>query len=177
MRREAQTIETGHGKQRRIGDALIELSKPRLDIAAEIDDAEVGAQTLHLRAAPQGRGANDGARRKFPKRRRRATDKRIAHVGARQHGGDANPVRQHRRQILHRVHGESDVATEQRLVDLLGEEALAADVSQRLVLDAVARGGDDAEIDIAFAKPVGLTQAIAHDAAPATEPAGCHGCR
>src|ERR1051325_5384310 len=43
--------------------------------------------------------------------------------------------------------GEIDGAAEQGFVDLLGEQPLAAEIAQRLVADAVARGGDDAEGD------------------------------
>src|SRR5262245_8695325 len=45
------------------------------------------------------------------------------------------------------MHGEVDRLTEQRLVDLLGEQPLAAEVAQGLVADAVARGGDGLERD------------------------------
>jgi len=43
------------------------------------------------------------------------------------------------------MNGESNVASQQRLVYLLREETLAAKVSQRLVLDAISTRGDDAQ--------------------------------
>ena len=49
------------------------------------------------------------------------------------------------------MHGEIDRAGQQRLVDLLGEQALAAEIAQRSG-DAVAGGGDDAELDVALAQ-------------------------
>ncbi len=55
------------------------------------------------------------------------------------------------------MHGEVHLAPEQGLVDLLGEQAFAAKVAQRLVADAIARGGDDAELD------VGLFEAMSGD--------------
>src|SRR5512142_2636035 len=45
------------------------------------------------------------------------------------------------------MHGEIDAPVEQRLLDLLGEQALAADVRQRPILDAVAGGLDDDQRD------------------------------
>jgi hypothetical protein len=60
------------------------------------------------------------------------------------------------------VHRQIDIAPEQRLVDLLGEQALAAELAQRLVLDPVAGGGDHAQADIAFAETVRRKQARPH---------------
>jgi hypothetical protein len=53
------------------------------------------------------------------------------------------------------VNGEIDHALEKRLVDLLCEQPLAAEVAQRLVADAVARGGDDLERDRVLGEAVG----------------------
>ena len=49
---------------------------------------------------------------------------------------------------------ERERAAEQRFVDLLGEQALAAEVAQRLVPDAVARGGDGLKRDGVVARTV-----------------------
>jgi hypothetical protein len=53
------------------------------------------------------------------------------------------------------VHGEIDNALKKRLVDLLGEQALAAEVAQGLVADAVPRGGDGLERDRVLGEAVG----------------------
>ena len=45
------------------------------------------------------------------------------------------------------MHREVDAAVEQRLLDLLGEQALAADLGQRAILDDVARGPDHRDLD------------------------------
>ena len=45
-------------------------------------------------------------------------------------------------QVLQAVHREVDPAIGQRLVDLLGEQALAADLGQAAVLHRVAGGAD-----------------------------------
>jgi hypothetical protein len=45
------------------------------------------------------------------------------------------------------VHGDVDAAVEQRVVDLLGEQPLPADVRQGLPQDLVARGLDDADLE------------------------------
>ena len=54
------------------------------------------------------------------------------------------------------MHGEVDGAGEQRLLDFLGEEPLAAGLGQRPVLNDVAGGADDADLD-----PLGVEPAAA----------------
>ena len=58
------------------------------------------------------------------------------------------------------MHGEIDRAAKQRFVDLLGEQALAAEVAQRLVPDAIARGGDGLKRDGVVAKAVRSDQQL-----------------
>src|SRR5262244_601898 len=60
------------------------------------------------------------------------------------------------------MHGEVDGAGAERLLDLLGEEALAAGLGQRPVADDVAAGADDLELDALCGKRVRRGQAIAH---------------
>ena len=60
------------------------------------------------------------------------------------------------------MHGKIDRAAKQRFVDLLGEQALAAEVAQRLVPDAVARGGDGLKRDGVVAKTVRSDQQRPH---------------
>ena len=62
--------------------------------------------------------------------------------------GDRQARRQHGRHVLHGMHGEVDLAGQQRLLDLLGEKALAAGLRQRPVLDAVAGRRDDAHLEL-----------------------------
>ena len=52
-----------HARKVRVRHALGELAQPRLDVAAERHDLEVGAPVQHLRLPPQRRGADDRARR------------------------------------------------------------------------------------------------------------------
>ena len=157
-----EPLQPGKREQRRVGHAALELGETRLDIAAEIDDPKIGPQPLHLRLASQ-RGATDhGARRKCRKRLAAGADEGVAHIASLQHRGDDDAWRQLRGQILHGMHGEIDTAVEQRFVDLLGEQALAAEVAQRLVADAVARRGDGLKRDGVFAEAVRSDQQRPH---------------
>ena len=86
----AKPLEPGEREQRGVGLPLAELLEPRLDIAAEIDDPEIGTKPLHLRlraasdevptTAPGGSSASD---------RRLGADEGIANIAARQHRADA----------------------------------------------------------------------------------------
>jgi hypothetical protein len=53
------------------------------------------------------------------------------------------------------VHREIDGPVEKRLIDLLGEQPLAAEVAQGLIADTVARRGDDLERDCLLGEAVG----------------------
>lgn len=56
---------------------------------------------------------------------------------------------------LHGVHGNVDAAVQQSIVDLLGEQTLATNVSQRLVQDLVASRLDDANLQGAILTQLG----------------------
>ena len=57
-----QPVEAGAGEERGIGHALVELAQPRLDVAAERHDLQVGALPQNLRLPSRRRGADDRAR-------------------------------------------------------------------------------------------------------------------
>ena len=60
------------------------------------------------------------------------------------------------------MHGDIDIAGQQRLLDLLGEKALAACVGERPVLDAVAGGLDGANLEDMPAGAVRRLQPLLH---------------
>ena len=79
---------------------------------------------------------------KVGQRFRARRDERIADIGAWQRRGDGDAVGEPRRQVLGGVDGEIDLFPDQRLVDLLAEQALAAGLGERPVGDAVAGRAD-----------------------------------
>ena len=74
---------------------------------------------------------------------KRGADDGIARVFPRRHGGEHEARGQLRGEVLEAVHRDIGAAVEQRLFDLLREDALAADESERRVGDAVAGGLHD----------------------------------
>src|SRR5690606_11102997 len=67
---------------------------------------------------------------------------------AREHDGNVQGFRQLDRHILHRMEREIRAAVEQRLLELLDEETLAADLRERTVEEHVAGGLDRNERDV-----------------------------
>ena len=65
-------------------------------------------------------------------------DEAVAHILTRQVAIQHQPLGLIHRHVLHRMHGDVDLSGGQRHLDLLGEEALAPHLAQRLVLDPVA---------------------------------------
>ena len=122
--------------------AGVALGEPRVDVAAQVDDLQVGPAMQELGASAQRRGADDGALPQVGDALDVARDQHVARILARQEGGDDEARRLRRRHVLHAVHRGVDAAREQRLLDLLDEQALAAGLGQRPVLDDVARGPD-----------------------------------
>ncbi len=100
-----------------------------------------GRSGAQLRRAPQRTGADARASGKVvqaccpPSRR--------GHPRAREWPASVKPVGQFGGHVLETVHGHIDATVEQRLLDFLGEQSLAADFGQRDVGDLVAGGLDD----------------------------------
>ena len=99
--------------------------------------------------------------------------KRIARLLAFRDRGDGQAGGQPGGHILHAVHGQVDRAAQKRLVDFLGEQALAAHLRQRHVLNLVAAGLDDLDARF-YAEGLELLPRCAR---PATGPASTRASR
>ena len=122
-----------------------ELGESGPDVAAQKRDLEIGAKALHLGLAAKRGGADHCALGQVRERSDAQADECVPNILARQIAGDDEAVRQNRRQILGGMHGEIDLSLQESGVEFLREQALAAGLRQRPVLDGVARGLDDAE--------------------------------
>ena len=161
-RQEAEPLEAGHGQNGGIDLAGLELAQPGLDIAAERHDGEIGPRAFEQSLAPQRGGADHGAVRQFTDAFGGAADEGVARVLARQECRQHQASRQHGRHVLRGMHGEIDGTGEQRLLDLLGEKAFAAGFRQRPVLDHVAAGADDFDLDPLRGDAMGLGEPGLH---------------
>ncbi len=123
------------------------LAQAGLDVATKLDDPQIGPPRQELRPAPQARRADNRPLGQIAERAVAQRDKGIAHILARQIGVDQQPVRLVDRHVLHRMHGDVDAAVQQRILDLAGEQALAADLLERAVLHPVAGGLDHHDLE------------------------------
>src|SRR5207342_1307796 len=93
------------------------LPQPRLDVAADRLDAEVGTQARELRAAPERRRRDPGALRHLVPRPG-GTGPGVARVGPLQARPEGEPLRLVGGEILGAVHGDVDASVAQGLLDL-----------------------------------------------------------
>lgn len=160
--RHAEPVKPRAGEQRRVGDAFGKLAQPRLHVAAEAHDLEIRPYTLHLRLTPEARRSDDGPLRQVRQRGVLEGNEGIAHVFARQRRADHETGWQFGLHVLHGMHGKVDLARDQRFLDLLGKEPLSANLRQRPVLDGIARGLVDADLDRLLGKAMGSGKARPH---------------
>ena len=76
-----------------------------------------------------------------------AADEGVAGVLARQETGQNEAGGQNSGEILRRVHGKIDGAGKQGFLDFLGEEPFATGIGERAVLNDVAGGANDFNLD------------------------------
>ena len=121
----AEAVEAGGGQHQRVALAFAQLAQAGVDVAAQLDEAEVGAQGEELGAAARAGGADEGAGGQGVQRLLARTDVGVAGVGARRDGGESEARIERGGQVLERVDGEVDAAFGERLFDLLDEDSLA----------------------------------------------------
>jgi hypothetical protein len=144
--REAEPLQAGEREQGRADRARLGLAQPCLDIAVQ-KHRLVGAKPQRLGLTAKRRRAEGRFAREVLDRIGPCGDERVAHVFTRQIGGDDDALGHERGQVLGRVHGGVDRAREERGVNLLGEQALAAGLGERAVLDRIAAHANDLERD------------------------------
>jgi hypothetical protein len=119
-----------------------ELAQTRVHVAAQGNHREVRADAQHLGLAAQAGGAQHGALGQIGQPSAVAREKGIARVLARQNRGNRQTGRQPGRHVFHGMGCDVDGPGQQGFLDLLGEQALAADLGQRPVAHPVAGGLD-----------------------------------
>ena len=138
--------------------ALVEPMQPRVDVAPQRLDLELRISLAELRFAAQARGADDASGRHVRERAIHVGDERVARILARHDRGQREAGDHLHRHVLERMRGQIRAAVRHRLLELLDEEPLAADIGQRLIERAIALRGQAEELDparrIKRAKPI-----------------------
>ena len=158
-------------------DAALELAHPGLQVAAKLDDDEIGSPQLELGAPPQARCPDGGPDGQLGQRAAVQRDEGVAGILARQVAVDQQPLGLKDGHVLHGMHGDVDRARQQVLLDLAGEEALAADLAQGTVLNGVSGGLDDNDLGKRLPADRRRWRASAASRGPAPERAGSHAFR
>ena len=154
---EAESLQAGAGEDHGVEPLARELAQAGRNVAAKRRDLEVGAARPQLRGPAQAPGADPGADRQ---RRERgaalARDQRIARIRPLGKRHQRELRRQHGRQVLRAVHREIGPAVQQRVLDLLDEQALAAQLGERHRGETVALGLDRHQLGPAAERPLEL---------------------
>ena len=140
------------------------------DVAAQLDEVQVGPDRGQLGPPAHGARGHGRARRQVGRAVRPISASAASR--RRRKAPIAQRVVGDRREVLGRVHGDVGPAVEHGLLDLLDEDALAADGVQRDVLAAVTGRLDEHQLDVAPGRPPEL---VGHAPGPASGPAGCRG--
>ena len=125
-----EAFETCDREDEAVDHALPEAAQPGIDVAANIHGPQIRADGGDLRGSTRAPGADAGPRRELPEGSALARNQRIARVRAREKRGEHQPGRRNGRKILRRVDRELGPAVEQRLLELLYEDALARRVTE-----------------------------------------------
>ena len=140
---QAQAVQARGRQEDGVGLAGPELLQPGVDIAPEHADIEVEPQVQAL-GLPAKRGrAQAGALWQVFQPFGDEAEEGVPRILALGNGRQDQALGRGDGHVLERMDGAVDLAIEQGLLDLLGEEPLAADFQQAAVLDPVAGGGDD----------------------------------
>ena len=122
-------------------------ARTRVDVAAQRDNSEVGAQAQRLEAPARRRGAEPRTARERGERAAGAREQRVARVGALGHRGDAEAGGELGRQIFHRMNCQVDTAIAEGLLQLLDEKPLATDLGERRRGHPVTAGANRDDLD------------------------------
>ena len=148
LAREAKALEAARREHDIVETALPALAQSRVDVAAQRFDRERGLECEQLRRAtsrcsPDAHAWTD----------RVGTAQRVARILARQVRADSQALGVGRRHVLGRVHCDVDAVIEQRLLELLHEDAAGADLPEGACPVAVAGGRDRNERDLDPGRP------------------------
>ena len=142
-----EAVKAGGGEQDGVDLAFIELAEAGVDIAAEFDCLNVGAEGFQLCAATLAAGADDGSLGEFGEAPEFYGDECVAWVNPGRRSGKGEWLGEFGGEVFEGVDGEVDASFGEGFFDFLGEHALGADLGEGDFLKAVAGGFNDFDID------------------------------
>ena len=139
-RLQAQPLQAGTGQDDGVVLSGIQFGQAGVDVAAQVAQLQVRAACAQLRLAAQRGGADHRAGRQRIDAVKIVADEGVGRIGALQHRRQAEARLQLHRHVLERVHGAVGLTALHCQLQLLQEQALAADGRQRAVQLLVATG-------------------------------------
>ncbi len=118
---EPEPVQSRAGQNNRIVSLLLEFSQAGLDIAANIQNFQVGAQSQDLGLPAYAAGADTRARRELKKAPGATRNQGVLYLLALWNRGDPEAVGDSGGQVLHAVNGKVDLFVQQRLFDFFDE--------------------------------------------------------
>ena len=131
-----EPLETSRCKQGCVHFAGFNFAQPGFDIPPDSDDPQIGPQPAKLRCAPWRRSSDRCSLLKSIDAF--GTNETIANVAPRPDCSKMNLFGPNGLDVLHRMDAEIHFVLEQRTIELLGPQRLAADSGERPVLDHIA---------------------------------------
>jgi hypothetical protein len=136
---ETQALESGASQHHRSEVLLLQLAQPRGHVPAQRNDLQVRAVAAQLGGTPQAAGAHARtAGQGIDRGPALARHERIPGIDALGKGHELQSRGRGRREVLRAVDGQVGAPVEQRLFDLLHEQALAPERRQRDILQPIA---------------------------------------
>ncbi len=158
-----EAVEAGGGEDEGVALALLEFAEAGVDVAADFDEGDVGAEGEDLGAAAGAGGADAAAGGEGVERPVGLADPDVAGVGAFGDGGEGELRGELGGEIFEGVDGEVDAAFFEGFFDLLDEDAFAVEVGrwdEAGLLHAVAGGADDFEFDVVAGVAEGVEDVV-----------------
>ncbi len=122
-----EAVEACSGEDEGVGLALLPFAEAGVDVAAELDEAEVGTKSEEHGLTARRGGADARAHGQHVQTPEALADEGVAGVGARGDGGEREARVELRGQILERVNGDVDAAGGESVLDLLNEDAFGVE--------------------------------------------------
>ena len=137
---EAQPLEAGTGQDDGIELAVIEFLQAGIDVAAQVENLQIGAAFANLALAAQTAGTDPGALGQLIDTVEMIGDEGIAGIFPLADHRQTEPLGEFHRHVLHGMHGNVSPVFEHGDFEFLDEQALAAHLGQRGVEDDIAAG-------------------------------------
>ena len=160
---EVEAVEAGGGEDEGVALALLEFAEAGVDVAADLDEGDVGAEGEDLRAAAWAGGTDAASGGEGVEGPVLFADPDVAGVGAFGDGGEGELRGEFGGEVFEGVDGEVDASLFEGFLDFFDEDAFAVEVGWRDepgLLHAVARGADDFEFGVIASVAEGVEDAV-----------------